>query len=102
MRFNVNRTAVNHFEMASDTNQFTGLFLTNYCKALSDAFKMNVNFHKKMKVKRLRARGGLNSTSPAFFQKNRVLSLSKKYPVVIKHRELASSQPLIHILYAKV
>ncbi len=78
MSFDVTLPAINHLEVAPDKNRLTRLFLTNYCKALSDAFKMNVNFHKKMKVKRLRARGGLNSTSPAFFQKKTGYYLFRK------------------------
>ena len=35
MCFDVNFPAVNHPEMASDSDSFTGLFLTYYCKALS-------------------------------------------------------------------
>ena len=61
-------------EVASDADRFTGLFLTYYCKALSNAFDDKMDFHNK---------------------KNRVsISLENKYPVVIKHRELASSQSL--------
>ena len=38
--------AVNHLEVASDTNCLARLFLTDYCKALSRAFCVNDNYHK--------------------------------------------------------
>ena len=38
MGFDVNLPAIDHPEVASDKNRLTRLFLTNYCKALSDAF----------------------------------------------------------------
>ncbi len=47
MSFNVNLPAVDHLEVAPDKNRLTRLFLTNYCKALSDAFRKNVDYHKK-------------------------------------------------------
>ena len=46
MRFDVNFPAADHSEVASDTDSFTGLFLTNYCKALSRAFNCKCEFHK--------------------------------------------------------
>ena len=46
MRFNVNFPAISHPEVASDADPFTGLFLTDYCKALSRAFNCKVDFHK--------------------------------------------------------
>lgn len=95
MRFDVNFPAAYHSEVASDAYSFTRLFLTDYCKALSNAFNDKMNFHNKMINSYLRALGGLHSTPSDFFQKNRVSIFSEnKYPVVIKHRELASSQPL--------
>ena len=48
MSFDVNLPAINHPEVASDKNRLTGLFLTNYCKALSDAFRKNKDFHNRM------------------------------------------------------
>ena len=94
MRFDVNFPAADHSEVASDADPFTGLFLTNYCKALSNAFNDDMNFHNKMIDCYLRALGGLHSSTPSvFFQRNRVsIPFENKYPVVIKHRELASSQ----------
>ena len=45
MRFDVNFPAADHSEVASDTDSFTGLFLTDYCKALSRACFGEYNFH---------------------------------------------------------
>ena len=46
MFFDVNLSAVDHPEVTPDKNRLTRLFLTkNYCKALSDAFKKNKEFH---------------------------------------------------------
>ena len=45
MGFNVNLSAVDYPEVASDTNPLTWLFLTHYCKALSRAFDCKSNFH---------------------------------------------------------
>ena len=45
MRFDVNFPAVDHFEVATDTDLFTRLFLTDYCKALSRACFCEYNFH---------------------------------------------------------
>ena len=47
MRFDVNSPTADHSEVASDADSFTGLFLTYYCKALSDAFHDKMNLHKK-------------------------------------------------------
>lgn len=95
MRFDVNFPAADHSEVASDTDSFSRIFLTDYCKALSNAFDDKMNSHNKMINSYLRALGGLHSTPSDFFQKNRVsILLENKYPDVIKHRELASSQPL--------
>ncbi len=46
MRFDVNFPATDHPEVASDANPFTGLFLTDYCKALSCARFCKSYFHK--------------------------------------------------------
>ena len=94
MRFDVNFPATDLSEVASDADSFTGFFLTNYCKALPNAFNDDMNFHNKMIDCYLRALGGLHSSTPSvFFQRNRVsIPFENKYPVVIKHRELASSQ----------
>jgi hypothetical protein len=51
--------AVGHPEMASDTNGFARLFLTDYCKALSRAFFTDYNFHIGMIFYERRARSGL-------------------------------------------
>lgn len=45
MRFDVNFLAIDHSEVASDTDLFTRLFLTDYCKALSRACFCEYNFH---------------------------------------------------------
>lgn len=45
MRFDVNFPATDHSEVASDTDSFTRLFLTDYCKALSRACFCEYNFH---------------------------------------------------------
>ena len=47
MGFDVNLAAIDHSEVASDTDRFTArLFLTDYCKALSCALICNCDFHK--------------------------------------------------------
>ena len=81
MSFDVNLPAINHSEVASDKNRLTRLFLTNYCKALSDAFIMNVNFHKnesKMvestgRLKQYITRFLSKKTGHHFFRKNTLL-----------------------------
>ncbi len=52
-----------------------------------------------MIVKTIESIGRLEQYITRFLsKKNRAfISYENKYPVVIKHRELASSQPLIHI-----
>ena len=45
MRFDVNFPAINHSEVAPDTNPFTWHFLTDYSKALSRARFCEYNFH---------------------------------------------------------
>ena len=45
MRFDVNFPAIYQSKVASDTDSFTGLFLTDYCKALSRACFGEYNFH---------------------------------------------------------
>ena len=94
MRFDVNFPAAGHPKVASDADSFTGLFLTDYCKALPNAFFNDNDFHIVMINSNLRALGGLHSSTPSvFFQRNRVsIPFENKYPVVKKHRELASSQ----------
>jgi len=95
MGFHIYFPSFNHSEMASDTDNFARLFLTDYCKALSFAVSIDDNPHLLMNIKALRAKGGLNSTPSDYLQKNRVfISNKKKYPVVEQHRELAFSQPL--------
>ena len=47
MSLDVNLAAINHPEVASDTNRLAlRLFLTDYCKALSCALICNCDFHK--------------------------------------------------------
>ena len=46
MRSDVNLPVADHPEVASDTDSFTRLFLTDYCKALSRAFNCKCEFHK--------------------------------------------------------
>ena len=45
MRFDVNLPVTDHSEVASDTDSFTRLFLTDYCKVLSRACFCEYNFH---------------------------------------------------------
>jgi len=93
MSFHIDLLPINHPEVTSDENSPTRLFLTNYSKALSSAFDEDEYFHKMMKLCNMRAWSGLNSTSSALSQKNRVPTSSEnKYSVVIKHQELAFSQ----------
>ena len=84
MGLDVNLTATNHSEVTSDTDRLAvRLFLTNYCKALSNVSYLNENFHFSMINNTLRTWGGLNSTSSALDQKNRVsISSEDKYSVV--------------------
>ena len=92
MSFHIDYPAVNHPKVASDTHSLARLFLTDYCKALPSAFKCNFDVHNRINSN-LEARSGLNSTSSAFLQKNRAsIFCENKYPAVLKHRELASSQ----------
>ena len=94
MSFDVNLPAINHLEVAPDKNRLTRIFLTNYCKALSDAFNENINVHK-MKIIAFESTGRLKQYITRFLSKKQgIISFEKKYPVVIKHRELATSQPL--------
>ena len=46
MRFDVNLPVTDHSEVASDTDSFTRLFLTDYCEALSRASMGDYDFHK--------------------------------------------------------
>ena len=80
----VNLTAINHSEVASDADRLAArLFLTDYCEALSNADNLNENFHLIMNSLSLRALGGSCSTSSALVQKNRALiPYGIKYPVV--------------------
>ena len=84
MCFDVNLAAINHSEVASDTDRFAArLFLKDYCEALSNADNLNENLHFLMNSFGLRALGGSYSTSSALVQKNRVsISYENKYPVV--------------------
>ena len=50
MSLHIDFPAASHPEMASDTNDFARLFLTDYCKALSRAFFDNNNFHISMSL----------------------------------------------------
>ena len=45
MPFDVNLSAINHPEVTSDADRSTRLFLTDYCKALSNAFDCKCDFH---------------------------------------------------------
>lgn len=81
MSFDVNLPAINHSEVAPDKNRLTRLFLTNYCKALSDAFNENINVHK-MKIIAFESTGRLKQyitrflskkTGHHFFRKNTLL-----------------------------
>ena len=47
MRFDINLPSIDHLEVASDKNRLTEIFLTNYCKALSNAFRKNKDFHNE-------------------------------------------------------
>ena len=79
MGFDVNLAAIDHSEVASDTDRFTArLFLTYYCEALSNAIESNVNFHFVTNKFGLRALGGSCSTSSAFFQKKTGYSFHTK------------------------
>ena len=94
MCFDVNLAAINHPEVASDTDRLASrLFLTDYCEALSNADNLNENFHLIMNKFSLRALGGSCSTSSAIFQKNRIsISYENKYPVLSSIESLLSSQ----------
>ena len=93
MSFDVNLPATDHPEVASDADSFTGLFLTNYCKALSRAFIIIKDFHKH-EVLSTESKGRLViEYSIRFSSKNRAfIPFENKYPVVQKARELASSR----------
>jgi len=83
MSFHIDHSAVDHSEVTSDNNSLSVLFLTYYRKALPDAFKRNFDIHDKLIICLLEAGNGFNSTSSAYFQKNRVfIPLENKYPIV--------------------
>ena len=49
MCFDVNLAPSDHSEVASDADRLAaGLFLTEYCEALSNADNLNENFHFAM------------------------------------------------------
>ena len=72
MRFDVNFPAGNHSEVASDTDPFTRLFLTNYCKALSRACFGEYNFHN-YKIFNVESKERLEIEYSIRFDKNRTL-----------------------------
>jgi len=83
MSFHIDLLAINHPEVTSDENSLTRLFLTDYSKALSDALNENVNIHSNMIFCGLKAWSGLQNTSSAISQKNRVnTSCENKYSVL--------------------
>jgi len=89
--FHIDSPAIDHPEVTSDTDSLSGLFLTDYCKALSHAVRGNNYFHIHVVLCKLRARSGFNSTSSVIFQKKQGIYFLNKYPDVTA-RELAFSQ----------
>ena len=71
VRFNVNFPTINHPKVASDADSFTGLFLTDYCKALSRACFCEYNFHDFEKFNVESKERLLIEYTIRFFSKNR-------------------------------
>lgn len=99
----VNLAAIDHSDVASDTNRLAArLFLTDYCEALSNADDLNEDFHLIMNNLSLRALGGSYSTSSVLVQKNRVpISFENKYSVVVASRACLLSTAIL-IQYTNV
>jgi len=83
--FHIDLPAIEHSEVTSDTDSLSGLFLTDYCKALSGTL-FNDDFHTQMIFNSLRAWSGFSSTPSDYLQKNRASILENKYPVVCSTR----------------
>ena len=92
MRFDINFPAINQPEVASDTDPFTRLFLTYYCKALSRACFGEYNFHNFERFN-VESKGRLKEYSIRFISKKQgIYSKWNKCPVVLQARELALSR----------
>ena len=73
MRSDVNLSAVNHPEVAFDTDWFTRLFLTYYCKALSRVRFCKNDFHLG-EIWKFENKGRLVTEYSIRFDKNRTLT----------------------------
>ena len=90
MRFDVNLPVADHPEVASDTDSFTRLFLTNYCKAPSRVRICNSNFHFT-EIKKTENKGRLVTEYSIRLDKNRT-STQKEINVLlyVEHESLPS------------
>lgn len=91
VRFNINLSSIDHSIMAFDSNWLVGLFLTNYCKALSRAFDCKGDFHKNEVIK-TESRERLEKYSIRFTTNGAFTPIEINVPVVSKARELATSR----------
>ena len=90
MRLDENLSTVYHPEMTTNSNWFTELFLTDYCKALSCARFCNDNFHV-IEIKKSESKVRLLIEYIIRFGKNRTLT-SKEINVLLyfEHESLPS------------
>ena len=73
MGFDVNLAAIDHSEVASDTDRFTArLFLTDYCEALSRASMCDYDSHK-IEIIKSESKERLEIEYSIRFDKNRTL-----------------------------
>ena len=96
--------AASHPEMASDTNDFARLFLTDYCKALSRAFCFYCDFHmyNDMSKRIFESKERLSSTPSVFYQKTGHSFLSKINTLLTRTRACLLSIHLYHNKQCKV
>lgn len=90
MGFDINLSATNHPIVALDSNWFSRLFLTNYCKALSRAFDCKGNFHYN-KVFKTESKERLEiEYAIRFTTKRGIYSNEINVPLLLKHESLPS------------
>ena len=90
MRFDVNLSAVNHSEVATDADWFTRLFLTNYCKALSCVRFCKSYFHYN-EIRKIENNGRLTIKYSIRFDKNRTFTHNEiNVLLCVEHESLPS------------
>ncbi len=89
MRFDINFPFINQSEVASDTDLFTRLFLTYYCKALSRACFGEYNFHDFERFN-VESKGRLKEYSIRFISKKNRASTQNEINALLysKHESL--------------